>query len=98
MRKATLLFLLAFLVSNAFAQTVSSSLIGTVLDPAGAVVPNAPVTLTDLNTGSARDGATDTSGVFRFLNLTPGNYSVTVRVTGFKTLVQNNIAVAAQET
>jgi len=69
-----------------------------VLDPAGAVVPNAAVTLTDLDTGTTRDGVTDTTGVFRFLNLTPGNYSVTIHVSGFKTFVQNNIAVAAQET
>jgi len=98
MKKAALLILLAFLVASAFAQTVSSSLEGTVADPAKAVVPAAPVTLTELNTGTVRNVVTDASGMFRFLNLTPGAYTVTVHVSGFKSLEQNNITLAAQET
>jgi hypothetical protein len=98
MRKATLLLLSALVATNAFAQTVSSSLMGTVLDPANAVIPSAPVTLTDIDTGTVRNALTDSSGVFRFLNLVPGSYSVTVHVTGFKSLVQSNITLAAQET
>src|SRR5690348_11272965 len=98
MKKATLLISLVLLVPSAFGQTISSSLLGTVLDQTGAVVPSAPVTLTDQDTGTVREMVTDTSGVFRFLNLTPGNYSVTVHQTGFKTLLQSNISLAAQET
>src|SRR5262249_31466644 len=79
-------------------QTVSSSLVGTVLDPAGAVIPSAPVTLTELNTGTVRQAQTDSSGVFRFLNVPAGTYSVAVTVTGFKSHVENNIALSAQET
>src|SRR5690349_2842892 len=64
--KATLLFvIMALLVTSAFGQTVSSSLVGTVLDPANAVVPNAPVKLTDQNTGTVREANTDSAGVFR---------------------------------
>lgn len=97
--RATLLcVLLALLVASVFGQTVSSSLVGTVLDPANAVVPNAPVKLTDQDTGTMREATTDSSGVFRFLNVTPGNYSVSVEVTGFKGYSQHNIVVAAQET
>ena len=43
-------------------QTVSSSITGTVLDPASAVVPNATVTLTDENTGSVRNVVSDNGG------------------------------------
>ncbi|MEO8370009.1 MAG: TonB-dependent receptor [Candidatus Solibacter sp.] len=81
-----------------FGQTVSSSLVGTVLDPSSAVVPNAAVTATDEETGATRASVTDSSGVFRFLNLTPGQYSVSVTVTGFKALSLKQIALAAQET
>src|SRR5947199_6524995 len=81
-----------------FAQTVSSSITGTVLDPASAVVPNAAVTLTDENTGSVRAGITDSAGVFRFLNVAPGSYRVSIQVTGFKNLVQSNIMVSANDT
>src|SRR5438105_3952153 len=89
---------LLVLCCSAFAQTVSSSLVGTVLDPSNAVVPNAPVTLTDQDTGSVRTATSDSSGTFRFLNLSPGNYSVSVSLTGFKSLTQKNIVLAAQET
>src|SRR6266568_8712799 len=89
---------LALFSACLFGQTVSSSLVGTVLDPTGAVVPSAPVTLTDTDTGAVRSAVTDSAGVFRFLNLSPGNYTVSARVTGFKGLTQNNIMVAANET
>src|SRR3954464_827524 len=79
-------------------QTVSSSITGTVLDPASAVVPNAAVTLTDENTGSVRTGTTDSSGLFRFLNVAPGSYKVSIQVTGFKQLVQSNVTVSANDT
>ncbi len=79
-------------------QTVSSSLEGTVLDPANAVVPNAAVTLTQTETGTVHNATTDVSGVFRFLNLAPGTYSVTIHATGFKGFTQTGIVVAANET
>src|SRR3954469_7640206 len=79
-------------------QTVSSSITGTVLDPASAVVPNAAVTLTDENTGAGRSTTTDGSGVFRFLNVNPSSYKVSIELTGFKSLVQTNILVSANET
>src|SRR5438876_3691151 len=79
-------------------QTVSSSLVGTVLDQSNAVIPNAPVTLTDLDLGTVHAATTDSSGTFRFLNIAPGNYSVSVSVTGFKRLTQTGIVLAAQET
>ncbi|HYW47230.1 MAG TPA: carboxypeptidase-like regulatory domain-containing protein [Bryobacteraceae bacterium] len=99
MCKATQLFaMLALLVLSAFGQTVSSSLVGTVLDPASAVVPNAKVTLTDPDTGSVRTVTTDVGGNFRFLDLSPGTYTLSVQVQGFKGLTETNVVVAAQET
>lgn len=79
-------------------QTVSSSLEGTVLDPASAAVPNAPVALTETETGATRSATTDSTGLFRFLDLAPGTYSVSVHATGFKGYTQSNIVVAANET
>src|SRR5258708_5493096 len=97
-RLAEILCILTLLAVCLSAQTVSSSLQGTVVDPANAVVPNAPVTLTETSTGTSRSGATDATGLFRFLNLSPGTYSVTVKAAGFKQFTQNNIVVAANET
>jgi hypothetical protein len=89
---------IAICAAGLSAQTVSSALQGTVLDPASAVVPNAPVTLTDTQTGNTRSALTDSGGLFRFLEVNPSTYSITVRAAGFKAFTQNNIVVAANET
>jgi hypothetical protein len=78
-------------------QTVSSSMVGTILDPANAAVPNAPVTLTDKDTGAVRSAVTDNSGFFRFLDLLPGNYSLSVHAPGFKGFTEANITVEANQ-
>ncbi len=95
---ASLIFVLALCCANLFGQTVASSVIGTVVDATDAVVAGAPVTLTNTGTGAVRTGTTDSNGTFRFQNLLPGTYSVTVKATGFKTATQGGILVAAQET
>src|SRR5580765_984035 len=95
---AQLVCALTFLANCLLGQTVSSSLVGTVLDPSSAVVPNAAVIATDQETGAVRAVTTDSSGVFRFLNLTPGEYSISITVTGFKNISEKGITLAAQET
>ncbi len=97
-RSAQSICALMFLISCLFSQTVSSSLVGTVLDPSSAVVPNAAVTATDQETGAVRAVTTDTAGTFRFLNLTPGQYNLSITVTGFKSITEKGITLAAQET
>ena len=61
----------------------SSALSGEVTDPAGAAVPNATVTATDVGTKAARTSQTDASGHFLFSQINPGVYVVTVAATGF---------------
>ena len=65
---------------------------GTVLDPNGGVVPGAQVTLTSIETNSARTQATNDKGVFVFDLLSPGGYRMEVEVTGFKKSVINTIS------
>ncbi len=81
-----------------FGQTVSSALEGTVVDPASAVVPSATVTATSTDTGTTRTVTTDNSGLFRFLDLAPGTYSISVHATGFKGFTQNGVVLVANET
>ena len=88
----------ALLCANAGAQTITSSLVGSVVDPSGAVVIGAPVTLTNDGTGAVRQGVTDTLGTYRFVNLDPGKYDVTVNAAGFKSETQTGIQVVIQET
>jgi hypothetical protein len=89
---------LALCCVGLFGQTIASSLVGTVLDQSNAVVVGAPVTLTSVETGEVRTGTTDSNGTFRFQNLRPGTYNVTVKAAGFKTETMAGIVVAAEET
>ena len=61
MRKilAVLLFALGCLVQSADAQVLYGSLVGTVADQSGAVVPQATLTLTNTATGQVRETTTD---------------------------------------
>ena len=95
---AQLICALTLLAACIWGQTVSSSLVGTVMDPASATVPNARLTLTDQATSSVRSAITDASGSFRFLDVTPGTYTLSVQSSGFKALTETNIVVAANET
>jgi hypothetical protein len=71
--------------------------LGTVVDPADSVVTGAPVTLTSVETGSIRRAVTDSLGNYRFVELEPGTYNVTIIAPGFKTETKTGIVVVAQE-
>src|SRR5258708_19524716 len=74
-------------------QVLKGSISGTVADPQGAVVTNAQVKATNLDTGAVYTTTSDNSGLFR-INLIPaGNYKVEITGPGFKTAVQNNVHV-----
>src|SRR5262249_40544632 len=79
--------LLAFVLSFPFvnAQTATGTITGTIGDPAGAVVANAPLELTNSSTGSAYQAATSSTGNFTFTQLPVGTYELKVTVAGFKT-------------
>jgi TonB family protein len=70
---------------------------GSVLDPSGAVVANAAVTLTNIDANATSSATTDATGAYRFENVDPGNYKVTVKVPGFKAETQTGIVVASGE-
>ncbi|MBV9500567.1 MAG: TonB-dependent receptor [Acidobacteriaceae bacterium] len=74
-------------------QTLDGSLVGTVTDPSGAVVPNATVVATDVGTAQTRQDTTDPSGRYNIVNLQPGTYTVTVSAAGFRKLEQTNITI-----
>ena len=63
----------------------SSAIAGTVADASGAVLPNAGVSATNVDTGSVRTEATSGDGHFLFSQVNPGMYTVTVRANGFAT-------------
>ncbi|MGH9805045.1 MAG: carboxypeptidase regulatory-like domain-containing protein, partial [Candidatus Acidiferrales bacterium] len=75
------------------AQQPTGNIVGTVSDPAGAVVPQAQVTLRAVQTGATRNSTTTQEGYYEFLLLRPGQYEVTVEVTGFRRMVLKDIEV-----
>ena len=60
---------------------------GTIVDAAGAVVPNARVTVTHLDTGAVRNVVTDSSGRWIVSNLSSGRVTIAANANGFKQLV-----------
>ncbi len=77
---------------SAYAQAVSSTILGTVTDSSGAVVADAKVTGTEESTGVSRSVQTNGSGNFTFPNTSPGTYSVSVEASGFKKEIRQNIS------
>ena len=80
---------------SAFAQAVYGSIFGTVTDPSGAGVPNAKVTLTDVNKNTKFEVETNTDGNYSRTQLIPGTYNVEVEATGFTKAVNKNVVVSA---
>jgi hypothetical protein len=97
-RMLLVLCLCALLCTSAFSQTISGSIIGTITDPANAVMPGVAVQITDTATGAVRSATSNESGLFRFVNLEPSTYTVTVKAQGFKTRVETTIELSASET
>ncbi len=89
----TLMLCLFILGGTVMAQSNKGSIIGTVKDPNGALVPNAKVTITNNADGQTREITTNESGDFAVPNLDPGNYKVTIESSGFKTLVLASVTV-----
>jgi len=91
--------LLVVFGSSGFAQAPVGDISGTVYDESGAVVPNAPVTITNKETGLVRNLTSNAEGIFSASALPAGPYEVKVEVTGFRTLLRDaTIAVGGQTT
>jgi hypothetical protein len=93
--RLSLATLLVFALSAlAFAQSTTTGAIGLVVtDPQGAVVPNAAVTVRNVETNKEETATTDDSGRARVANLQPGTYTVTVNGSGFGAFTQEKVVV-----
>ena len=92
------LALLAFATGGAAIGAAAQSAVdgaigGNVQDQTGAVVPNANVTIHSNGTNAEQKVATDSSGYFRVLHLTPGSYTVTVEAPGFQAFKGTSVTV-----
>ena len=80
-----------------FAQFTTARLSGRVVDPSGAAVPEATVTVQNTGTGVSRSAKTGTAGDYLFPALPVGNYKLTVEKSGFQTYVQSGIVLTVNQ-
>lgn len=69
---------------------------GSVTDEAGGTVPGATVTLNNKETSETKKTVSSDDGFYRFTGLAPGNYSLSIEQSAFKTQVIDNIKVDAE--
>jgi len=75
----------------ASAQAVRATLLGTVTDQSGAVLPGATVTITNSDTGVAQTTVTDAQGHYTATNLAPAPYTLAAALSGFGTVVRPGV-------
>ena len=99
-KQSCLSFLLVICCASSlvtFAQTTSTTILGTVADAQGAVMPNAKITATNTQTGQKRDATTSSTGDFSFPLLDVGVYDIVVEASGFKQEVRRGVILQINE-
>ncbi len=82
---------------SAHAQNMFGSIVGTVSDSSGAVLPKASVVVTNIQTGEKRTATTDGQGNYQILSLGRGEYKVDVDANGFKHFSRSPIDVVLDQ-
>lgn len=97
MKREILFAVLALCISviTITAQSTTGKLIGTIVDPSGAVIPGASVSVTDKQTGKAKTVTASGDGTFEISQLEFGTYSVNITVAGYKAFTADNIKIDA---
>ena len=98
MRLQGVVICLFLITVSAFGQAGTSTITGTVIDPAGAVIAGASVEAKNSQTGVVYPGVSTNTGNYSLSQLPPGTYELDVTVPGFKKYVHTNLTVTAAET
>jgi hypothetical protein len=100
-RLQRLLFLCALLLIGQFGiatrmqgQGAAATILGTVTDPSGAGVPDATITIKNVDTGISQTTTSDEQGRFRAPDLPVGTFELTAMKTGFSSVIRSNIALS----
>src|SRR5579884_1066113 len=86
-----------FTLGLCWAQTTSGDISGRVVDPSGAAIPNAQVTLTNQLTSQSLTTNTESAGNFAFVSVPPGTFTITVAAPGFKQFDKRDLHLTASE-
>lgn len=92
-----LLMVFAMFASRSNAQTTQGSIVGSVKDSVGAVIPNATVTLTNTDEGTIRTAKSNGVGDYHFLDVKSGHYSIAVEAAGFQKWTVTSVSLAVRQ-
>src|SRR5882672_4407793 len=87
----------ACLATPGRAQTTFGTILGTVTDPSGAVMPNVVITVTNQGENTSRDLRSDAQGNYLAENMKEGLYTVSVKTTGFQQIVLTDVRLTARQ-
>jgi hypothetical protein len=84
-----------FLCLPLYPQNVvlTGSIAGRITDPSGAVIPGVTVVVTNLQTGTIQSSVSNSDGLYRFVLLSPGDYSIATSYSGFRPVEIKQIVV-----
>ncbi len=87
------LAVMGYAAGTASAQVLYGSIVGTLTDETGGVVPNATVTVTNTSTGFSKQATANEVGYYSIPNLPEGSYDLSVSASGFRPYTQKGIPV-----
>jgi Na+/H+ antiporter NhaC len=91
-------FALLSLIPVAFAQTTgTATVVGTITDNTGAVVPGAAVVIVNTETQFTSNGVASAEGAYYIPNLSPGTYRMTIEAPGFKRYIREGVILRTSE-
>src|SRR6516225_1993166 len=98
-RAGLVIFLIAAATCGAaFGQSTFGTILGTVHDTSGAVMPGCAVTAENVGTSAKRSAVTDETGSYSVQNLEPGTYTVKIELPGFQIAQYTSIVLTARQT
>jgi hypothetical protein len=95
--RLTLFAACAVFAGAVFAQSTYSTLTGVVTDPSGGVIAGAKVEVISQSTRDSRSATSNEAGLYRFADVTPGNYDLTVSAPGFSDAQRKDLTLLARE-
>ena len=80
-----------------FGQSTFGTILGTVQDESGSVIPDVVVTATNVDTGTVRTATSNGAGQYQFPNMQPGTYAIVAEKPGFATVKTDRVTLDARQ-
>jgi len=87
-----------YVLTFAYGQNITSSIVGQVTDSTGSVAPGTRITVRNQDTGVSAEATVDQNGTFSIPDLLAGRYTIQAQKTGFETVEIRNIQLLAAQT